>query len=298
MNETLSGKIAIVTGAGSDRGIGAAIALGLVRAGAKVAFVDIHRGFLDRNVAQANAIGGAKCATSIVADVTDCEAVNHAVEQAISELGGLHILINNAGTVPKIVSVDPDGKSSSGRTWEVSPVEWQRVVSVNVNGPYNFVRAAVGHLLNQGWGRIIGVTTSLDTMYSPLAVPYGPTKAAHEAMVSVLAKELAGTGVTANVVTPGGLTNTNLVRVATKGHGFSQAEMLQPEVMAAPCIWLASGEADGFTDQRIVARLWDETLPTAARLAKAGAPAAWQQLGAQAKLPAASKNTKAICILE
>ena len=67
-------------------------------------------------------------------------------------------------------------------------------------------RAAVGHMLAQGWGRIIGVTTSVDTMYREGMCPYGPSKAAHEALVALMARELEGTGVTANVLIPGGTT--------------------------------------------------------------------------------------------
>lgn len=286
MGGSLSGKVAIVTGAGSERGIGASIAFGFVRAGARVAFVDLDQPSLARNVAQAEAIGGPGCAAAFIANVADADAAEGAVARAIAAWGGLDILVNNAGTVPKATLVDADGRGSSGRSWEIPPEEWHRVVSVNVNGPYHFTRAAVPHLLKQGWGRIIGVTTSLDTMYNPGGVPYGPSKAAHEAMISILARELAGTGVTANVVTPGGLTNTGQARRATEGYGFSPADMLDPDIMAAPCVWLGSAEADGFTDQRIVARSWDETLPLPARLANAAAPAAWQQLGAQAKVPA------------
>lgn len=277
--------MALVTGAGSKGGIGAAIALGFVREGAKVAFVDLDKASLDHNVQLATEVAGPGCAMAIVADASEWQQAEQAVKCTITELGGLHILVNNAGTVPRIISTDSAGRSSSGKSWEVSPEEWDRVVRVNVNGPYHFFRAAARHLLEQKWGRVIGITTSLDTMYNKGGVPYGPTKAAHEAMISIFSQELEETGVTANVVTPGGLTNTNQARLATRGYGFSPHAMLQPDIMAAPCIWLATQEADNFTNQRIVARYWDDSLPIEMRLSQAAAPAAWQQLGAQAKLP-------------
>jgi NAD(P)-dependent dehydrogenase (short-subunit alcohol dehydrogenase family) len=289
MSQDLSGKVAIVTGAGSEKGIGAAIAFGFIRAGAKVAFVDLEPASLERNVDQARAIGGTGCAIGIVADVSDVTSVEHAVGRTLAGLGGLHVLVNNAGVLPSMLTPETAGDPLAVRTWEVPPEIWARVVAINFNGAYHFVRAATPHFLKQGWGRIIGITTSLDTMYTMGQPPYGPSKAAHEAMISVLAKELAGSGVTANVVTPGGLTNTNQVRVTTKAYGFSPADMLQPDAMAAPCVWLASAEADTFTDRRIVARFWDKALPLAARVANASAPAAWQQLGAQAKVPATRK---------
>ena len=70
-------------------------------------------------------------------------------------------------------------------------------------------RAAIGHLREQGWGRIVGVTTSLDTMIRNL--PYGPSKSAHESFIAIIAKQLDGSGVTANVLIPGGATNTNFI---------------------------------------------------------------------------------------
>ena len=65
-------------------------------------------------------------------------------------------------------------------------------------------------MLAQGWGRIIGVTTSMDTMWRKGGTPYGPSKAGHEALVAAMAQELDGTGVTANVLVPGGATYTNM----------------------------------------------------------------------------------------
>jgi 3-oxoacyl-[acyl-carrier protein] reductase len=123
-------------------------------------------------------------------------------------------------------------------------------------------RAAAPRLREQGWGRIIGVTTSFDTMLR--ATPYGPAKAGHEALVVVMARELEGTGVTANVLVPGGATYTNM----TAGDG-PRPGMLQPEVMQAPVVWLASDASDGFTGHRIIGKFWDESLPIEQRLAKA-----------------------------
>src|SRR5947207_2311970 len=72
-------------------------------------------------------------------------------------------------------------------------------------------RAALLSMRAQKWGRIISVTTSMDTMYRKGNAPYGPSKAGHEALVATMAQELEGSGVTANVLTPGGGSNTNLI---------------------------------------------------------------------------------------
>jgi len=156
------------------------------------------------------------------------------------------------------------------------------VIAVNLNGPFYMSRAVVGHMLNQGWGRIIGVTTSMDTMWRKHGTPYGPSKAGHEALVSAMAQELEGTGVTVNVLVPGGATYTNMTAGNTS---FDQGKMIKPEVMQAPVVWLSSEASNDFTGRRIIAYYWDESLPIAERLEKASWPAAWPQLGRQAIHP-------------
>jgi 3-oxoacyl-[acyl-carrier protein] reductase len=143
-------------------------------------------------------------------------------------------------------------------------------------------RAVVPHLLAQGWGRIIGVTTSMNTMYREGGTPYGPSKAAHEALIAMASRELEGTGVTANVLVPGGMSSTNIIPDDTD---YDRASMIQPEVMQSPVVWLASDESDGVTGRRFIGYYWDESLPIEERLEKAGAPAAWPQLGAQSVRP-------------
>jgi len=265
---TLEGKVAIVTGAGSTIGLGHAMLLALVRAGARVAMMDIDRAALEETAAEARVIAGPGSVAIIVGDVTRAEDAERAVQETIAKLGACHILLNNAGINPSIEPHPPSPLFSQ------IPVDaWTRTMAVNINGPFFMARAAVGHLLAQGWGRIIGVTTSLDTMIR--AAPYGPSKAAHEALVAVMARELAGTGVTANVLIPGGAVQTNMTRDRWLD------TMLQPEIMQAPAVWLASDASSEVNGQRIIAEFWDEELPLAERLAKAAAPAAWPHLGRQ-----------------
>ena len=142
--------------------------------------------------------------------------------------------------------------------------------------------AVAGHMMEQGFGRIIGVTTSMDTMWRKGGAPYGPSKAGHEALVAIMAQDLEGTGVTANVLTPGGATATNMV---LPPEGASADALIQPEVMQAPVVWIASDDASDWNGRRIIAYYWDESLPLSERLEKCGAPAAWPQLGLQAVHP-------------
>jgi NAD(P)-dependent dehydrogenase (short-subunit alcohol dehydrogenase family) len=259
MDGPLTGKVALVTGAASAIGLGFAMTSALLRAGARVAMVDVDAASLETSRAAMRQLGGDDCLSAIVADATKPDDAQGAVQRTLSELGGLHILINNAGVNPRF------------DFWNLPVEAWAKTIAVNVNGPFTMAKAAATHLREQGWGRIIGVTTSLDTMLRTM--PYGPSKAAHEAFMAVLASELEGTGVTANVLVPGGAVDTNMTR------GQNYGSLLKPEVMQAPVVWLASEESNGFNGRRITARHWDASLPIEQRLAQASAPAGWPQLG-------------------
>ncbi len=274
----LQGKVAIVTGAGSPIGMGRAMALALVRAGARVAMLDVNEDWLEQSADEVRTAGGDDCVLPLVCDVSDAESAEDAVGRTIAGLGGLHVLINNAG-ITHLLALD-------GRTpanfWDITPAAWDKVMAVNLAGSFYMARAAVGHMLDQKWGRIIGVTTSVDTMYRAGMCPYGPSKAGHEALVALMARELEGAGVTANVLIPGGMTDTNIL---PEDFAYDRASLMRPEIMQATAVWLSSEESDGINGMRFSAYYWDENLPIEERLEKAAAPAAWPQLGNQAIIP-------------
>ena len=272
-NGQLDGKVAIVTGAGSSMGLGRTMTLALVEAGARVAMVDVNQQALEQTAGDARELGGDDAVATIVADVSSLEDTLRAVRETIEQLGGLHVLVNNAGI--NLYSSGLSGESAQP-FWEVDPDGWRKVISVNLSGPFLMARAAVGHLLDQGWGRIIGVTTSLDTMIRGKNTPYGPTKAGHEALMAAMAQEVEGTGVTANVLVPGGATNTNMVNIANES---DRAKLIQPQVMGGPVVWLASDASDGTNGMRFIGENWDDRLPIDERVAAASAPTAWPQLG-------------------
>lgn len=278
----LQGKVAIITGAGSPIGLGHAMTVGLVQAGAKVALLDINEAWLEQSASEMRSIGGADCALPIIANITDPDAVQQAVSRTIAELGGLHILVNNAGINQRSEGFTSPDQPDGNNFWNLTPEVWNRVVAVNLSGAFFMSRAVVGHMMQQGWGRIIGVTTSLDTMWRKGGTPYGPSKAGHEALVAAMAQELEGTGVTANVLVPGGATYTNMTASNT---AYDKDQLIKPEVMQAPVVWLSSDASQAFTGRRIIAYFWDESLPIEERLEKASAPAAWPQLGRQAIFP-------------
>ena len=124
--------------------------------------------------------------------------------------------------------------------WETTPEEFRRVV--NLVAAFLMTRAVLPTLLAQRWGRIINVTTSLDTMWRSLMQPYGGSKAANEAILTALAQELDGSGVTGNVLVPGGAADTRLV---PRAMAPDRSQLIPPEVMVAPLIWLCSNGSDG-----------------------------------------------------
>ena len=132
----LEGKVAIITGAGSPIGIGHAITLGLVRAGAKVALTDINQEWLDQSISEVREIGGDDCAIDIISDVTDPQACQDIVDTTITQLGGLHILVNNAGINPRTAGLGSTSGANSTNFWENSPEAWSRVVAVNLSGNF------------------------------------------------------------------------------------------------------------------------------------------------------------------
>ena len=275
MTESLSGKVAIVTGAGSPIGLGRAMTMALVRAGARVAMLDVNKDWLDQTANDVREIGGDDCVLTVVSDVSKSDHADIAVAKVLAELGGLHILVNNAG-----ISLQRPftGTGTQSNFWNVSNEDWDRVMGVNLNGPYYMTKAVIGHMMEQGWGRIIGVTTSMNSMYRAGGSPYGPSKAGHEALIATIAQELEGTGVTANVLVPGGPADTNII---PEGADYDRSALIRPEVMQAPVVWLASEASDKINGRRFIGYYWDESLPLEERLEKSGAPAAWPQLGQQ-----------------
>jgi NAD(P)-dependent dehydrogenase (short-subunit alcohol dehydrogenase family) len=198
------------------------------------------------------------------------------VRATVERFGRLDILVNNAGINMSLFQ-RPDATTKT-KFWDVKPEEFRRIIDVNVVAPFLMMRAAIVPMLKQRWGRIINVTTSLDTMWRGGMQPYGGSKAANEGHLSGLAQELEGSGVTANVLVPGGAADTRMV---PPGLQPDRSKLVVPDVMVPPLVWLCSSESDGINGQRFIGVRWDSSVPGVEAAKKASAPAAWQQLGLQ-----------------
>jgi 3-oxoacyl-[acyl-carrier protein] reductase len=241
----LKGKVAIITGAG--RGMGRAIAGGYAREGASLVLTAAReQKELDEAAEALNALG-------VLTDVSKEEDVEKVVQAALQRYGRIDILVNNAGRGMKYVS--PGFMVEPTRFWEIDPKTWRMIIDTNVTGVFLMTRAVVPHMLKQGWGRVINVSMNYETMKRKGFSPYGPSKAALESMSIIWAQDLEGTGITVNRILPGGATETGMIPEGTPEK--IRRNLLRPEIMVPPAVYLASNESDGVTGQRIVALEWN-----------------------------------------
>jgi NAD(P)-dependent dehydrogenase (short-subunit alcohol dehydrogenase family) len=264
-------RTAIVTGAAG--GIGRALVRGLLEAGIRVAAVDRTRDGLNAVANAAREQGRDANLLAIEADLSRDTAISDIVGQARQRFGGIEILVNNAGVGQ--ATLRPGNWQQPLRFWEITADQWRNFIAVHTTAPLLLAQALVPGMREHKWGRIVNITTSLGTMIRSGSPTYGPSKAALEAFSAIMAKDLEDTGITVNVLVPGGVTNTPMV---PNEAGFDRSEMIQPEVMAPPLVWLLSDAAQGGSGQRFLAVHWDAKLPPAQAAEKAGAPVAWTSI--------------------
>jgi len=273
-------RVAIVTGAAG--GIGRAMVRGLLAAGIRVAGVDRDREPLAVLAANANEESNADDLLTIPTDLTSDSAAEEITKATRDRFGRIDILVNNAGIGPG--AIRPDSWQRPLKFWEITPDQWRRFVAVHTTAPLALANAVVPNMMRQGWGRIVNVTTSLGTMLNAGSPTYGPSKAALEALSAIMSKDLDGTGVTVNVLVPGGITNTPMVSAS----GFDRAKMIQPEVMVPPLLWLVSDAAGKVTGRRFLGVRWVLEIPPEQAAENAGAPVAWTSIATMPITPSRS----------
>ena len=220
----------------------------------------------------------------IEADVSDAKACASCVESTVDTFGTVHALVNNAGI--SLNSVRPDYQTQPVRTRELSPELWDRFVGINLSGAWYLSYHVLPRMVEQGYGRIINVTTSFAGMLTVGMQPYGPAKSGLESMTASHAGEFRGTGVTVNVVVPGGPADTPMVPGEAP---YARGDLIDPECMAPPMIWLCAEAGDDVTGRRYIAANWEPDIDFEAAATACSAPAAWPELTHNLIVPAARK---------
>jgi NAD(P)-dependent dehydrogenase (short-subunit alcohol dehydrogenase family) len=239
----------LITGATS--GLGLAMAEALAGAGARVAIAGREA---SRAESVASRIGSE--AIGLELDVRDEASVHSGVEHVYERLGGLDMLVNNAGVGMR--TVNPRFMTEPQGFWEVTKEGFRNVLCTKVTGCFLVAREVVPRMLEAGAGRLVTISMNEGTMIRQGFVPYGPSGAAVEALARVMAADLADTPVRANILLPGGATETGMIPDVVPDE--VRAQLLDPGVMGPPIVWLASQAADDVHDERIVAAEFDEWL--------------------------------------
>ena len=259
---SLSGRSVIVTGGG--QGIGRCMALALADRGAQVvATAARDAGSLIETRSMAEGLAGS--VATLQADIRYPEDCARTVEFALSEFGALHALVNNAARGIAYVREPADGAALP--FWEVDGARWAESIMTNVIGTFQMSAAAGSYMVSKGFGRIVNVSTSDRSMIRKFNSPYGPSKAALEAMSVAWATEAAEHGVTVNVLLPGGATQTRMIT------GVTSREPLQPSVMNPVILWLCADQSTGHTGGRYIAKAWDIGVDPAVASKRARQPA-------------------------
>ncbi len=182
---SLEGRVALVTGASG--GLGAAYALALAEAGADVAVHDLRA--VEGTCAGVRALG--RRATALLGDITDPAVPDRLVREAVQGLGGLDIVVNNAGIIRRTPAA------------ETSDEDWLAVIQVNLNSVFRMCRAAGRHMLAQGRGKIVNVASLLAFQGGILVPAYAAAKGGVAQLTKALANEWAGRGINVNAIAPG-----------------------------------------------------------------------------------------------
>jgi 3-oxoacyl-[acyl-carrier protein] reductase len=266
-------RVAIVTG--GLRGLGRAMALGLAGIGHRVAAIGHIASDIAEMEAAAGALGVGRLVWPLVADLREAGECDRVVAETRAHFGTIDILVNNAGLTFTYIDPARFRRPTLQRFWEVGDEIVDNVIATNYLAGDRLSRRVAPAMVAQGWGRIVNVTTKLDTMNRVGTHPYGASKAALEMATEVWAKDVDGTGLTINIVNPGAGANTpgmaeEMRAMSREGRA---ARLVEPDEMVPPLLYVVSREADRVNGMRFDANAWDAALPAAEAARAAGRPA-------------------------
>jgi len=267
-------RVALVTG--GLRGLGRAMVFGLARAGHLVAAV----GHIAEDVAEVEAEAAALGNTGgavwpLVADLREAKECDRVVAETRARFDRIDILVNNAGLTFTYIDPARFRRPTIQHFWEVSDEIVENVIATNVLAGDRLSRRVAAAMVEAGWGRIVNVTTKLDTMNRVGTHPYGTSKAALEMATEVWAKDVEGTGLTINIVNPGA--GANSPGMAEEARAASRegrtARLVEPDEMVPPLLYVVSRDADRVNGYRFDANAWDSALAPSVAASRAGRPA-------------------------
>ncbi len=183
----LSGRIALITGAG--QGIGKAIALKLASYGADVAVVDVNLEKAQETAREAQTMG--RKAIAMKVDVSNLKETEEMAEKVFKELEGIHILVNNAGI------------TKDGLILRMTEEDWDKVIDVNLKGAFNCSKSVLKYMSKMRWGRIVNIASVVGVMGNAGQANYAASKAGLIGLTKSIAREFAGRNITCNAVAPG-----------------------------------------------------------------------------------------------
>ena len=266
-------KVALVTG--GLRGLGRAMTLGLAASGYRVAAV----GHILNDIADIEDMAASlklrELILPLAADLREPNDCDEVIGKTLARFGSVDILVNNAGLTFTYIDPPRFRRGTPQNFWQVSDEIVENVIATNFLAADRMARRVAPPMLEAGWGRIINVTTKLDTMNRLGTHPYGASKAALEMATEVWAKDAEGSGLTVNIVNPGAGANTPGMAVEMRDMSADgrAPKLVEPDEMVPPLLYVVSREADKVNGYRFDANAWNANLPPAEAAKAASRPA-------------------------
>lgn len=225
----LNGRVAVVTG--GAQGFGRACAERFIASGARVAIWDNDSALAEKT---ANELGNGT--TAVKTDVSDFDSVTAATDATRAAHGRIDILINNAGVA-----------GANATSWDTTVEEWQRVIRINLDGPFVCCKAVVPHMISDGYGRIVNVASIAGKEGDPNAAHYSASKAGVIALTKSLGKELAGHDIAVNAITPAAAKTAIFDQISQEHIDYMLSKIprnrfVTVEEMANMVAWMVSAE--------------------------------------------------------
>jgi NAD(P)-dependent dehydrogenase (short-subunit alcohol dehydrogenase family) len=244
MMPSLEGKTVIITGAAG--GLGRVFALAFADAGASVAAADINETGALETAALIQARGGR--AMGLRVDVSDETSTKQMAEQVALEFGGIDVLVNNASIYAGL---------ERKPFFELEVAAWDRVINVNLKGPWLCAKAVYAHLKASGAGKIINISSATVHSGSPNWAHYVASKGGVIALTRAMAREAGDDGITVNAIAPGfTLTDASLGLIENaENYGVTRGALKrsqQPEDVVGAALFLASGASEFITGQTLI----------------------------------------------